>query len=136
MRTRERKRTRPGALGDYPVTGFVRVGDLSIPQTGMVDTGTRLSILPREVAEAAGARPTGRTGRLSILNRQLRGEIARVRMSSLDGRCAGETTVFVPAAGQDWQRGVLLGAGFLQDTKMHVNARGEAFCPVKRAVKR
>lgn len=118
------------SLGDYPVVGYVRIGSSTRPESALVDTGTKYSIIPRETIAATGSTNTGRTGRLNILNRKLSGQLHRVRISSLDGRCAGETTAFVPDAG--WERGVLLGAEFLQDTKMHVNARGEAYCPAPK----
>lgn len=123
-------------LGDYPVMGYAKIGSLSLPSTGFVDTGTKYSVLPQELADAAGATPTGKTGTFNIHKRSLRGELRRVRMSSLDGKCAGETTVFVPFPGQDWKKGVLSGAEFLQDTGMHVNDQGEACCPVRRPASR
>lgn len=119
-------------LGDYPVIGYIKVGRLDVPQTGVVDTFTRYSVLPADVATAAGAKPTGRAGTLKMLKRQIHGRLVRVRMESLDGNCGGETTALVPDAGQDWKRGVVLGGEFLQDTGMHVNAHGEAYCPVRR----
>jgi hypothetical protein len=123
-------------LGDYPVTGYVRIGSLTLPSTGFVDTGTKYSVLPQDLADAAGATPTGKTGTFNILKRSLRGELRRVRMSSLDGKCGGETTAFVPLPTEDWKKGVLLGAEFLQDTGMHVNDQGEAYCPVRRPASR
>jgi hypothetical protein len=127
------KRKKNG-FGDYPVMGYVRIGSLPTPHTGAVDTFTRYSVLPRDIADASGARPLHRTGTLVIANRKIRGELRRVRMSSLDGKCAGETTAFVPS--EAWGKGVIFGAEFLQDTGMHVNHQGEAYCPVKRSKKR
>jgi predicted aspartyl protease len=109
--------------------GFVRIGTSATPQSVLVDTGAKYSIIPRETIAVTGSHNTGRTGKVNILQRKLHGELHRVKITSLDGRCAGETTAFVPDAGSDWGRGVLLGAEFLQDTKMHVNAKGEAYCP-------
>ena len=125
----KRKRTQ---LGDYPVMGYVRLGNLPTPVSGLVDTGTKYSILPRDLAEKAGSRPTGRTGKVNILRRSLHGEMHRVHVTDLAGGCHGDTTVFVPDARADWKRGVLFGAEFLQDTGMHVNAKGEAYCPIKK----
>ena len=85
--------------------GYVRIGSLPTPQTGVVDTFTRYSVLPRDLAKAAGVKSTGRTGTLTIARRKLRGELVRVRMSSLDGSCEGETTAFVPLPRQRWGRG-------------------------------
>lgn len=123
-------------LGDYPVMGYVRLGTLQAPVSGLVDTGTKYSILPRDLAERAGSRPLGRTGKINILKRTLHGEIHRVHVTDLEGGCRGDTTVFVPDASADWKRGVLFGAEFLQDTGMHVNDKGEAYCPIKKKSRR
>lgn len=128
------KKRKANGFGDYPVMGYIRIGSLPIPHTGAVDTFTRYSVLPRDLANAAGARPINKTGTLVIANKKIHGELRRVRMSSLDGKCAGETTAFVPL--KEWGKGVIFGAEFLQDTGMHVNAHGEAYCPVRRTKKR
>lgn len=135
MKARTKRHPTRGTLGDYPVMAFVRVGALPDPQTGVVDTFTRYSVLPRELAEKAGVKPTGKAGTLKIMRRAVRGELVRVPMASLDGGCRGETTALVPNKGENWNKGLLLGGEFLQDTGMHVGANGEAYCPVtsKRA---
>lgn len=137
MKTRARRTAATKTLGDYPVMAFVRVGTLPDPQTGVVDTFTRYSVLPRELAERAGVMPTRKTGTLRIMRRTVRGKLVRVEMGSLDGGCRGETTALVPDEGEHWNKGLLLGGEFLQDTGMHVGSNGEAYCPVtlKRTVK-
>jgi hypothetical protein len=123
---------RPAQLGDYPVTSFVRLGKIPIPQTGVVDTGTRYSVIPAALAKEAGAVPTGRSGTLRMLRRKIHGQLVRIHVGSLDGRCSGETLALVPDAGEPWARGLMFGGEYLQDTGMHVNDRGETYCPVRR----
>jgi hypothetical protein len=116
-------------LGDFPVMAFIRIGHLAVPQTAVLDTFTRYSVLPRELAKGAGVEDTGKSGTLNVMRRAIHGRLVKVEMTSLDGRCRGKTTALVPDVGADWDKGLLLGGEFLQDTKMHVNAHGETYCP-------
>ena len=113
------RKRRGGVLSDYPVTAFLMIGKLTVPQTGVVDTFTRYSVLPRELAKKAGVKPTGKAGTLNVMRRSIHGDLVRVVMSALDGSCRGETTARVPDEGENWNKGLLLGGEFLQDTGMH-----------------
>ena len=121
-KTRAKRGPSRNALGDYPVMAFVRVGALPDPQTGVIDTFTRYSVLPRELAERSGAKPTGKTGTLNIMRRAVHGRLVRVNMAALNGRCRGETTALVPDEDANWNKGLLLGGEFLQDTGASENA--------------
>jgi hypothetical protein len=123
-------------LGDPQAMAFVRVGDL--PAAAMADSGTRVTVMSREIAERGGARPTGRRGKMNIAGHRLVGELHRVTISSSDSpTCRATVDAFVPDAGQVFRKGLILGMDFMQPAKMIVDAAtGEAYCPTPKKRRR
>lgn len=132
----KRQRSRRG-FGDPQAMAFIRVGDA--PQAAMADSGTKVTIMDRAIAERAGAIPTGRRGKMNIAGHKLVGELHRVTISAAgQPKCRATVDAFVPDAGQIFRKGLILGMDFMQPAKMIIDAStGEAYCPVpKRARKR
>jgi len=117
-------------LGDQQAMAYVRVGPDDVPQAAMADTGTKRSIVSREIAMAAKATPTGRTGVMHIAGQRLEGQLMRMTISVINTKCRATVDAFVPNQGQMFRKGFILGMDFLQKAKMRIDAEtGEAYCP-------
>lgn len=125
MTTRKRRE-----LNDQQAMAYVRIGN--IPTAAMADTGTRRSIIDPEIAQAANAKPTGRTGVMHIAGHKLTGRIMRVAIRTREPACSAVVDAFVPNPGQHFRKGVMLGMDFLQKAKMRIDGEtGEVYCPIR-----